>query len=73
MSPLAGNAGRGQNQLAKWLNPVTAQIQTDEIMTMDAEDVRHMLADIDTARAHAISVFDTVRALRPDVKVPEIR
>ena len=73
MSPLAGNATRGHDHLAKWLDPLDAQIETDKIMMMDAEEVRQLLADIDTARAHAVSVFHTILALRPDVKVPEIR
>lgn len=73
MSPLTGNATRGHDYLAKWLDPLDAQIEIDKIMTMDPEDVRRLLADLDTARVHALSVFHTVRALRPDVKVPEIR
>ena len=73
MSPLAGNAQRGHEHLVKWFDRLNAQTETDRIMRTDAEDVRHMLADIDTARVHAISVFQAIRALRPDVKIPEIR
>lgn len=73
MSPLAGTAKRGHEHLAKWLDHLSAQIETDTVLTMDAEDVRQLLVDVHTAGAHAASVFQTIRGLRPDVKIPEIR
>ncbi len=73
MSPLAGNATRGHEQLGRWLDERGAQQESDYVLTCESDVIRQLLADIDTARAHAVSVFQTIRGIRPDVKIPEIR
>lgn len=67
---LEGDAARGEQYLTKWLDPRRAERESQRLLTMTAEEVLQVLADVDTARQHAESVFKAVQGLRPEVKLP---